>query len=153
MAYQGLPTYARQGTQLSGTLSNQAPPPAPSGGMNPALAGVLGGVGGAALNSLGPNGNALGALIAGLKKLFAHRGGSGAQSPYGGGGIGDQGPVQGGWPFGGGGVNDQGPLFPNVTTTEDYGLYGSGGIGDQGPWWNGGGGDPADATGTNWWDE
>jgi len=81
MAYGGLPTYARQGTQLSGTLSNQAPPAAAQsgGGMNPALAAGLGGLGGAALNSLGPNGNALGALIDGIKKLF----GGNPSNPYG----------------------------------------------------------------------
>jgi len=73
MAYSGLPTYARQGTQLSGTLSNQAPPmPAPSGGgINPALAGGLGALGGMALNKLGPQGDMLGALIDGIKKLLA----------------------------------------------------------------------------------
>ena len=83
MAYGGLPTYARQGTQLSGTLSNQVPAIAPpsGGGMNPLLAAGLGGLGGAALNSLGPNGNALGALIDGIKKLFGH--GGNPSNPYG----------------------------------------------------------------------
>lgn len=88
MAYRGLPVYAREGTQLSGTLSNQAPAVAPQsgGGMSPLTSGILGGLGGAALNSLGPNGNLLGAAIDGLKKLFGHR---------------DQG-VQGNRPYGGG---------------------------------------------------
>lgn len=83
MAYAGLPDYARKGTQLSGTLSNQAPPAQASGGMNPALAGALGGLGGAALNSLGPNGNALGALIDGIKKLLSHN----SSNPYGASGV------------------------------------------------------------------
>ena len=90
MAYGGLPTYARQGTQLSGTLSNQAPPAAPQsgGGMNPLLAGGLGALGGAALQKLGPQGDMLGALIDGIKKLLAHRGQSiQGNKPYGGGAL------------------------------------------------------------------
>ena len=73
MAYGGLPTYARAGTSLSGSLSNQAPPmPAPGGGgISPLTSGILGGLAGAGLNSLGPNGNMLGALIDGIKKLLA----------------------------------------------------------------------------------
>lgn len=87
MAYRGLPTYAREGTQLSGTLSNQAPPAQGSGGggMNPLLAGGIG----AGLGALAGNGNALGALIEGLKKLFGHGGRNTVQgdSPYGGGAL------------------------------------------------------------------
>jgi hypothetical protein len=84
MAYSGLPTYARQGTQLSGSLSNVAPPAQASGGMSPLLAGGLGALGGAALNSLGPQGNMLKAIIDGLKKLIAARHGRTIQGnkPY-----------------------------------------------------------------------
>ena len=109
MAYGGLPTYARQGTQLSGSLSNQAPPaPTSGGGMNPLLAGGLGALGGAAANSLGPGGNALGALIKGLKRLF---GGGGRDT------------VQGDEPFGGGGLPGMGSNFlPNNSLMFPFGM-------------------------------
>jgi hypothetical protein len=73
LAYSGLPTYARQGTQLTGSLNNAIPAIAPRSGMSPATAGVLGGLAGAGLNSLGPQGNMLKALIDGVKKLIAAR--------------------------------------------------------------------------------
>lgn len=88
MAYRGLPTYAREGTQLSGTLSNQAPAPSQSGGGG--LGQTLGaaGLGALAGNALG-GGNMLGALIDGLKKLFGHGGRDTVQgdSPFGGGAL------------------------------------------------------------------
>jgi hypothetical protein len=128
MAYSGLPTYARQGTQLSGSLSNVAPPaPASGGGMSPLLAGGLGALGGAALNSLGPQGNMLKAIIDGLKKLIAARHGRTIQGnkPYPGGALtgggqpalypfpgmaGNQGMDPNRWPGG----------DPTVTTSESF---------------------------------
>lgn len=83
MAYQGLPTYARQGTSLG-----QMGPAAPiqqqqDGGGIPDWMKMLGaGLGGAALNSLGPQGNALKALIDGLKKLFGGGNGPGLTGPH-----------------------------------------------------------------------
>jgi hypothetical protein len=132
MAYGGLPSYARQGTQLSGTLSNVAPPAlASSDGMSPLTSGLLGGLAGAGLNALGPNGNALGALIDGIKKLLAMRN----QAP----------PIQGNKPIAGlngptglpiGNLYDPSKYFPGwpnqpasertlrpgVTTDEIFGL-------------------------------
>lgn len=99
MAYRGLPTYAREGTNLSGTLSNQAPPASGGGGMNPALAAALGASGMGALDALmgGKNGGSLPIqqLINGLKKLFG----------------GGQDTVQGDKPYSGGALT--GPGFDN----------------------------------------
>jgi len=72
MAYRGLPVYAREGTSL-GQMGQAAPiqPTSNNGGGIPDWLKILGaGLGGAALNGLGPGGNALGALIDGLKKLL-----------------------------------------------------------------------------------
>src|SRR5262245_37100181 len=73
MAYRGLPTYAREGTSL-GQLGPAAPiqPQQQDGGGGgvPDWLKMLGaGLGGAALNGLGPNGNMLKAAMDGLKKL------------------------------------------------------------------------------------
>lgn len=125
MAYSGLPIYARQGTQLSGSLPNAIPAIAPrSGGMSPATAGLLGGLGGAALNSLGPNGNALKALIDGIKKLFSHQQGIQGNKPFGGGITPSANPYNPndlflGWPNQPGSARG---LTPNVTTSEIYGF-------------------------------
>ena len=109
MAYRGLPTYAREGTQLSGSLSNQIPQTSQSGGgMNPALAAALGAGGMGALDALmshGGSNNAVGALIEGLKKLFGHRGGNGS--------------VQGDEPFSGGALTGPNTLFSGYERTPD----------------------------------
>lgn len=144
MAYAGLPTYARQGTQLSGTLSNQPPAAqAPGGGIGPGAAGILGGLGGAALNGLSGGGGPLKALIDGIKKLLSHN----SANPYGKTSISnnydpqfydpnDPFAISGVLPgLPGEGTQWPGAPMPNVTTSEDYGLYGAGGIGDQGPYW------------------
>lgn len=134
MAYAGLPTYARQGTQLSGSLSNVAPlAPTPTpGGIGPGTAGILGGLGGAALNALGSGGSggggALGALISGIKKLLASKPTTvQGNKPYPGGALtgggqpalylfpgmaGNEGIDPNRWPGGG----------PSVTTNESYGF-------------------------------
>jgi len=97
-AFQGLPAYARQGTQLSGTLSNQAPPPSQSGG-GIGLGGALasGGLGALLGSALSGGGGPLGALLQGLKKLFGAGGG--------------QNSVQGDSPFGGGALTGPNTLF------------------------------------------
>ncbi len=124
MAYQGLPTYARSGTSL-GSLAPGVPgimPQDGGGGPGSLTSGLLGSLGGIALNSLG-GGNALGALISALKKLFLHQ----------------QATVQGNRPYGGGtGLTTGNPGLPsflgwadpssapasapqpNVTTSETY---------------------------------
>src|SRR5262245_44604637 len=104
MAYRGLPMYAREGTSL-GSLGPAAPiqPQQDNGGGIPDWAKMLGaGLGGAALNSLGPGGNALGALMQGLKKLFHRNDGKSVQGnkPY----SGPNGPT--GFPDGGQGYPD-----------------------------------------------
>lgn len=103
MAYQGLPTYARQGTQLSGTLSNQVPAVTPETGGS-GLGTTLGaaGLGALAGNALG-GGNALGALIDGLKKLFGKGGGPTT--------------VQGDRPFGGGALTGPNTLLSGYEQT------------------------------------
>jgi hypothetical protein len=126
MAYRGLPTYAREGTSL-GSMG----PAAPIVPMNndkdtvPDWLKVLGaGLGGAALNGLGPNGNMLKAAIDGLKKIFGRN-----QSRT----------VQGNKPYSGGilppgnsynpfdlftgwdnGQNNVDPLTGRVTTNESF---------------------------------
>jgi hypothetical protein len=72
-AFQGLPAYARQGLSLPSTMP--AAPSADSGGMPSWLKAALAGAGGAAAGNAVTGGNALGALIDGLKKLF-QRGGT-----------------------------------------------------------------------------
>lgn len=159
MAYNGLPTYARQGTQLSGTLSNQAPPVAPQGGGGSDLAKMLaaGGAGALAGNALS-GGNALGALIAGLKKLFGHGGRDTVQGdqPYGGGALTGPGFDPNGFMGWDASVSDpQGnPYLPS-----DPGFYvgggmpmdpsGGSGVGPGMQAFRGGGGE----TMTNWWEE
>lgn len=74
-AYSMLPTFAKQGTQLSGSLSS-TPPAAPASGGGGGGA-AAGGIGLAALAGLlGPGGGGgsmdFGKILAGLKKLFSH---------------------------------------------------------------------------------
>src|SRR5262245_13972307 len=83
LAYSMLPTYARSGDM--GAMGAAAPiqqMPQDDGGVPDILKMLGAGLGGAALNSLGPNGNMLGALMDGLKKLFGHRGGQGLTGPH-----------------------------------------------------------------------
>jgi len=110
MAYRGLPTYAREGTQLSGTLSNQAPAAAPQGG-GLGLGGALGaaGLGALAGNALSGGGGELGKVLAGLKKLLGLGGGPNT--------------VQGDRPFGGGAeINPTQGFDPNGFTGWDQSV-------------------------------
>lgn len=76
--YGMLPDFAKQGTSLSGSLSNQAPAPSSAssggGGMNPLLAAGLGAGGmgllDALLKSQGGSNIPFDAILKGLKKLF-----------------------------------------------------------------------------------
>ena len=131
MAYRGLPAYAREGTALSGTLSNQAPAASPQGG-GMGLGGAIGAAGLGALlgNALSGGGGEIGALIKGLKKLL-HIGDNGRDTvqgdkPYGGGAL--MNPTQGfpnldflGWP-GDRNLETVKSLTPNVTTSENFAL-------------------------------
>ena len=128
MAYRGLPAYAREGTQLSGTLSNH--PPAASQGGGIGIGGALGaaGLGALAGNALSGGGGELGKLIASLAKLLRGKGGRDTvqgDQPFPGGAL--MGPPAFdptrfmGWP------SDRNlgpvkPLTPNVTTSETFAL-------------------------------
>jgi hypothetical protein len=103
-AFQGLPSYARQGLSMPSGL----PAPSPQsdgGGMPDWLKMAMAGAGGAAANGLG-GGNALGALINGLKRLF------------GGGGRGE---VQGNKPNAGGALTGPGAFDPSQFMGWDQG--------------------------------
>ena len=82
--YGMLPDFAKQGTSLSGSLSNQVPAAQSSGnGMNPLLAAGLGAGGMGLLDSLlksnGGSNVPFDAIIKGLKKLFGQGGGQSFQ--------------------------------------------------------------------------
>lgn len=140
MAYRGLPTYAREGTSL-GQMGPAAPIAVPGAGGDggvPDWLKMLGaGLGGAALNSLGPNGNALGALIDGIKKLFGHGQSRG---------------VQGNKPYGGGALMGGGQEYPGFLGWDQNYSDPLGNpylISDPGFWanWNGMPNDPSGGTG------
>jgi hypothetical protein len=112
-AFQGLPSYARQGLSMPSGM----PAPSPQsdgGGMPDWLKMAMAGAGGAAANGLG-GGNALGALINGLKRLF------------GGGGRGE---VQGNKPNAGGALTGPGAFDPSQFMGWDQGPSGR----DGGQW-------------------
>ena len=133
LAYSMLPTYARQGTALSGSLGSGIPATAPQSDGS-GLGGMLGAGALGALAGNGASGN-LSSLIDGLKRLFMRQRGIQGDRPYGGGALtgGGQGaPGFGGWDPG---VSDQygQPYLPS-----DPGVYyGQGG----------GGASPSDPSG------
>ena len=151
LAYSLLPTYARQGTNLSGTLGSGLPQVSPqSGGLGFGRALGAGALGALAAGGSGAGGP-LKALIDGLKKLFAHRAqGIQGDQPYGGGALtgGGQDPFQPflGWdPYGGDpnlgrSANQWDPQpQPMVTTSEEFGglanpYQGGGGSGESYDW-------------------
>ncbi len=122
-SYDMLPGFAKEGSQLSGSLPSTLPPAAPFGG------GGGGGVAGAAAGGLGAG--ALAAILAGLKKLFSGGGNPGRPAPGPGGTTGSDGsPLpssdpfdsNNGWdgfPTGGNGYDP----MPNVDTDQFLGSW------------------------------
>lgn len=140
MAYQGLPTYARQGTQLSGTLSNQAPAAQAQSGGGSGLTTALaaGGAGALLSNALSGGSFDLGRLVSGLRRLF---GGGGRDT------------VQGDQPFSGGAeINPTQGFDPNAFLGWDQSVsdpFGNPYLpSDPGVYWGqGGGAMPTDPSG------
>lgn len=178
MAYRGLPTYAREGTSL-GQLGPAAPiqQQQDGGGIPDWLKMLMAGGAGAALGGLG-GGNALGALVDGLKKLFGHGQSQGVQGdkPYGGGALTGGLPPQWTTGFEGWdpGVSDPSgrPLRPSVETSWNWGFdpntdpnwynpgfsgpsdpSGGSGVGPGMQNYYGSGGGDSMPTGSYWWEE
>jgi hypothetical protein len=181
-AYAMLPDFAKNGTNLSGTLANTVQPPTNGsgggGGMGAGTAAALGaGAGALGAAALGNNGSSfdLGKIFQAIKNKFGGQiPGIQGNQPNAGGGLPSGNPGQNGFTgwAGGSGSGSGNPFLPSdpgvywgasgggATPTDPSGGSGVGpGMQAFYDWLaNQGGtpqnsGDPQTTTGTNWWDE
>lgn len=128
-AYAMLPTFAKTGTQLSGSLPSTLPPAAPTSGGGVNGGALAGGAGMAALAALLGKGGTMSSIINALKKLLGGGGNPGRKAPGpsgdGGSGLPSHDPFNSnnngwnGFPTGDNGYNPS----PNVNTDEFFNSW------------------------------